>query len=70
MDSKTAYLAMYDFLDHYYQQTGADDVGGLLGSMSLLIDGSPADPAIAQEWQASVAKAEAGEVDVLLRIQR
>ena len=69
MDSKTAYLAMYDFLERYYRLTGSDDVGGLLGSMSFLADGSTADPAISEEWEECVARASAGQIDALLRIK-
>lgn len=33
---KQAYLAMYSFLEELYLQYGFDQMGGLLGSMSLL----------------------------------
>jgi len=45
-----AYRAMFYFLEAYYERTGADDVGALLGSMQLLEDGMPADSAIWSEW--------------------
>jgi hypothetical protein len=50
-----AYLAMFDFLRRYYAQTNSDDVGSLLGGMSLLDDGSPVDAAYWPDWLASVA---------------
>ena len=63
-----AYLAMYSFLDAHYQRTKADDVGALLGSMSYLPDGGPADPAIAEDWRAAVQAALTGAVDPTLRL--
>jgi hypothetical protein len=50
-----AYLAMFEFLRRYYAETNSDDVGSLLGGMSLLDDGSPADAAYWPDWLASVA---------------
>jgi hypothetical protein len=38
------------FLETYYEQTQADDIGALLGSLQLLEDGKPADPALWQDW--------------------
>jgi hypothetical protein len=54
LTDEQAYAAMYYFLDQFYLRTKSDDVGGLLGSMSLLSDGSTADGAIALEWQEAV----------------
>ena len=48
MDALTdqqAYLAMFRFLENLYSTTQSNDIGGLLGSMSLLADGVPADSA-------------------------
>jgi len=67
---KQAYLAMYSFLDAHYQRTNADDVGALLGSMSLLPDGVPVDPAIAEDWRAAVQAAVTGAVDANLRLAK
>jgi hypothetical protein len=63
---KQAYLAMYSFLESHYQRSKADDVGALLGSMSLLPDGMPADPAIASDWRLAVQSALSGSVDTSL----
>lgn len=57
-----AYLAMFAFLEQYYELTAADDVGALLGSMSLLPDGQPIDPAMSSEWQEAVTRATSGGV--------
>src|SRR3982751_1764260 len=54
LTERQAYAAMYYFLDQLYQSTKSDDIGGLLGSMSLLPDGEPADSAITQEWEEAV----------------
>jgi len=54
-----AYAAMYHFLDQYYQQTKSDDVGALLGSMSLL-NGEPVDSAISGDWEDAIEFALAG----------
>ena len=70
LTSKQAYLAMYSFLDAHYQRTKADDVGALLGSMSFLPDGVPANPAIAEDWLAAVQAAVAGAVDANLRLEK
>jgi hypothetical protein len=56
LTEKQAFAAMVSFLDDYYQQTQADDIGALLGSLQLLSDGMPADPALWQDWLASVQK--------------
>lgn len=63
MTENEAYLAMFAFLEHWYSMTQSDDVGALLGGMSLLPDGKTYDPAILQDWIAAVEKAKSGEVD-------
>ncbi len=35
MTIKEAYMAMQYFLEQFYDRTGSDDVGGLLGDMLL-----------------------------------
>lgn len=57
LDIQTAYAAMYEFLVGYYDRTKSDDVGALLGSMSLLADGGTADPAMWQDWLESIDRA-------------
>jgi hypothetical protein len=63
MNEKTAYLAMFDFVERHYRITGSDAFGALLGSMALLDDGGTADPAIWGEWLACVERARKGAVD-------
>jgi hypothetical protein len=54
MTEKQAYAAMFRFLEQLYVRTKSNELGGLLGGMSLLRDGSPADPAIADDWRQAV----------------
>jgi hypothetical protein len=65
---KQAYLAMYSFLDELYTKYDFDQLGGLLGSMSLLPDGSPADQALWGDWLRSVEKTRTQRVDADLRM--
>jgi len=51
---KEAYAAMYVFLEKRYNQTKSDDIGGMLGDMSFLQDGSTADPATWGDWLKSI----------------
>lgn len=63
-----AYSAMCKYLERVYELTGSDEVGGLLGSMSLLPDGQTADPGAWSDWVRAVAAVKAGEVDVELSL--
>jgi hypothetical protein len=56
LTDKQAFVAMIEFLDVYYQQTQSDDIGALLGSLQLLEDGKPADPAMWHDWLQSIEK--------------
>jgi hypothetical protein len=69
LTEQQAYLAMFAFLEAQYRSTGSDDLGALLGSLSLLPDGSPADPAFNSEWSASVEAALAGRVSAGLSLR-
>lgn len=55
----TGYRMMFDYLDSLYQRTRADELGGLLGCMSLLGDGEPADPSYGPDWERAVRQAKA-----------
>lgn len=68
LSKEQAYQAMYFFLESYYQLTGSDEIGGLLGGMPLLFDGTTVDPAILSEWIKAVNKAQRGEVNTKLKI--
>lgn len=68
LDEKSAFKAMYCFLNEYYNATNIGAIGSLLGSLSLMEDEKPLDPAMWDEWLECVKKASAGEVDAYLRI--
>ncbi|MFN7168594.1 MAG: hypothetical protein ACK4NV_16220 [Pannonibacter sp.] len=42
------------FLEKLQALTGSDDLAGFLGSMALLEDGKPADPAAWLDWLESL----------------
>jgi hypothetical protein len=69
LSAPQAYAAMYAFLEARYQMTMSDDLGALLGSMSLLEDGTPADPAIGSDWEVAVSQAIQGKVDLKLTLR-
>jgi len=63
---KEAYLAMFAYLSATYHQCGGEELGGLLGSMSLLADGGTADPAVWPDWIDAIQKAKSGRVTARL----
>ena len=66
---REVYLAMYSFLDELYTKYEFDQFGSLLGSMSLLADGAPADQAVWADWLKAVDLARKQQVDAALRIK-
>jgi len=69
-ETKQAYLTMFEFLDNYYQLTKSDDIGELLGSMSLLQDGEAADPAIWNDWLKVIEKVKQNKVNAELKLKK
>ena len=67
LTEKEAYLAMFSFLEDYYNRTHSDDVGSLLSGMCFMNDGMPMDSAYWHEWKHSVQKALENEVDAEVR---
>ena len=61
LDTKLAYKAMFRFLEKYHALTNADDIGSLLGSMSMDVfhDAMPADPAMWEDWLAAIREVRA-----------
>ena len=57
LTSDQAYKAMYLYLEHLYEMTKSDDLGGFLGGMTLLDDGKPTDPAVWQDWLDAINEA-------------
>lgn len=65
----SAYAAMFAFLEALYEATNSDDIGALLGSMSLTPSGRPIDPAIWGDWLEAIKKAESGNVGIYLTLR-
>lgn len=60
---KQAYFAMFEYLRGYYERGESDEVGAILGGLSLLQGGGSADPAALSDFLTSmdaVLKAEGG----------
>lgn len=70
LTDKQAYAAMFHFLEQIYLRTKSDDLGGLLGSMSLLQDGLTADPAMLKDWNKSVEYALSGYKTPQLKLSK
>ena len=69
-----AYLCMFEFLRQHYERGPTDEIGGLLGSLSMLADGASADPTLMSDWLDAVkrvldAEANGGYGDAQMRIQ-
>ena len=58
---RQAYLVMFEFLRRHYERGPTDEIGGLLGNLSLLTDGAPADPASRSDFEAAVVAVLAAE---------
>ena len=58
---RTAYLAMFEFLSRYWDRGHAEEIGALLGALSLLPDGHSADAALYQDFEESVKEVLRGE---------
>lgn len=54
------YRVVCQYLNDIYDQTHDDTLGSLLGGMSLLPDGTPADPAYTEDWNNAVNHAMQG----------
>jgi hypothetical protein len=69
LTAQEAYIAMHKYLEHLYALTNSDDLAGLLGSMSLLPDGHPADPAVWIDWTRIVQEVIEGQNDISFTIK-
>ncbi len=53
-DLKSAFIIMQHFIERRWQRTGKPaELGALLGDISFLPDGSPADPASFGDWRSA-----------------
>ncbi|MFG6095939.1 hypothetical protein SPB21_11835 [Leptothoe sp. ISB3NOV94-8A] len=68
LSEREAYTAMYAFLVKLYDRTQSDDLGGLLGDMSTLEDGDPADPAVWSEWIECIEKTKNGQISTRMEL--
>ncbi|HYH95873.1 hypothetical protein [Hyalangium sp.] len=66
---REAYAAMHRYLERLYELAGADELGGLLGSMSLLPDGQTADPTAWTDWIQAVEEIRAGRGNLQLELE-
>ena len=57
---REAYLAMFEYLRSYYERGNSDEIGGMLGGLSLLQNGGSADPAAISVSMETVLRAEEG----------
>ena len=69
LDARTAYAAMYDFLEVHYERTRSEDIGNLLSFMCILESGGTTDPAMWDDWEKSIKNALAGNVDLSLGLK-
>ena len=58
MKNITGYRIFHRYLEIIWETEEHDLLGGLLGGMSLLDDGSTADPAYGYDWDNAVTKAD------------
>jgi hypothetical protein len=63
------YAAMFVFLERRYNMTKSDEIGSMLGDMTLLPDGGTADPATWGDWLKCVEAAKNGKVDLRLHLK-
>ena len=49
INHKVILIAIYLYLDNYFEQ-GFNELGAFLSSLSPIVDGSPADPALYEDW--------------------
>ncbi|MBN8809656.1 MAG: hypothetical protein J0I47_15670 [Sphingomonas sp.] len=61
MTEDQAFTAMFLFLEEEWKRTQSEALAIILGDMSLLEDGRPADAAVLQDWKIAVARALGGE---------
>jgi hypothetical protein len=58
---RQAYLVMFEFLRQHYERGPTDEIGGLLGDLSLMSDGSPEDAAMQGDFEKAVRAVLAAE---------
>ena len=69
LTEEEAYLAMFAFLESRWNITNSPDIGNCLSDMSLLADGTSADPAVKDDWLKAVELATSGKVDTTSKLR-
>ncbi|USJ02324.1 hypothetical protein MUG10_09615 [Xanthomonas prunicola] len=64
---KQAYVAMFEYWAGVYKRTGSGEIGSALSELSLLEDGSSADPAAIEDWLEIVEKVVRGDGDANMK---
>ncbi|MBB5866522.1 hypothetical protein [Xanthomonas sp. 3058] len=64
---KQAYIAMFEYWVRVYERTGSGEIGSALSELSLLEDGSSADPAALEDWLEVVQKVVTGRGDASMK---
>lgn len=60
MTEDEAYRAMLIFLDTMWDRNKNEGLAIVLGDMSIMDDGYPADPAILEDWRKAVRRVRSG----------
>lgn len=73
VSKRVAYFAMFEYLKRYFERGASDEVGGMLGGLSLLPDGGSADPAALEDFSSCIeavmtAESKGGYADCSMRI--
>ena len=58
MKNLIGYRIFHRYLEHIWNAEEHDHLGALLGGMSLLADGSTADPAYESDWDKAISKSD------------
>ena len=66
---REAYLAMCRFLKSYSERRSSDNIGALLGNLSILPNGESADPAMLEDWKEALRAVRAGEVNARIQLR-
>ncbi|MBN6149244.1 hypothetical protein JR065_02725 [Xanthomonas sp. AmX2] len=63
-----AYMAMFEYWLEVYKRTNSDEIGTVLSELSILEDGSSADPAAINDWLQVIDRVVKGEHDIKFKI--